>query len=67
MSKFWTNVSLDKNNLIVRGYENGMEYQNRIPVKPHLYVDDPTGQSEWRTIEGKPVIKKVFPNVNGDP
>ena len=67
MSKFWTNVSLDKNNLIVRGYENGMEYQNRIPVKPHLYVDDPSGQSEWRTVEGKPVVKKVFANVNGDP
>jgi len=63
MSKFWTNVSLQRNDLIVRGYENGMEYQNRIPVKPHLYVDDPSGQSDWRTIEGKPVIKKEFNDV----
>ena len=63
MSKFWTNVRLQRNDLIVRGYENGKEYQNRIPVKPHLYVDDPSGQSDWRTITGKPVVKKEFDNV----
>ena len=67
MNKFYTNVSLYKDNLIVRGYENGIEYQNRIAVEPHLYIDDPTGQSEWRTINGKPVIKKKFPNITGDP
>ena len=63
MSKFWTNVSLQRNDLLVRGVENGKRFKSRIPVQPHIYVDDPTGQSEWKSIDGRPVIRKDFPNV----
>ena len=63
MSYFWTNVGLDRNDLLVRGYQDGKAFKSRIPIKPHLYVDDKTGQSDWRTIDGKPVVKKEFDNV----
>ena len=63
MSKFWTNVSLQRNDLLVRGVKDGKRFKSRIPVQPHIYVDDPTGQSEWRSINGKPVKRLDFPNV----
>ena len=63
MSYFWTNVGLDRNDLLVRGYQDGKAFKSRIPIKPHLYVDDKTGQSDWRTIDGKPVMRKEFDNV----
>ena len=63
MSYFWTNVSLQRNDLLVRGYQNGKAFKSRIPVKPHLYVDDPGGPGEFKTIDGKPVKKKEFKDV----
>ena len=63
MSYFWTNIGLDRNDLLVRGYQDGKAFKSRIPIKPHLYVDDKTGQSDWRTIDGKPVMRKDFKDV----
>ncbi len=63
MSYFWTNVSLQRNDLLVRGYQDGKAFASRIPVKPHLYVDDPGGSGEFKTIDGKPVKKKEFKDV----
>ena len=63
MSYFWTNVGLDRNDLLVRGYQDGKRFQNRIPVRPHLYVDDKSGQSDFRSIDGKPVKRINFNNV----
>ena len=63
MSYFWTNVSLQRNDLLVRGYQDGKAFASRIPVKPHLYVDDPGGPGEFKTIDGKPVKKKEFKDV----
>ena len=63
MSYFWTNISLQRNDLLVRGYQNGKAFKTRVPVKPHVYIDDPGGPGEFKTIDGKPVKKKEFKDV----
>jgi DNA polymerase elongation subunit (family B) len=63
MSYFWTNVSLDRNDLLVIGYQDGKRFKSRVPVKPHLYVDDHTGQSDIKSIDGKSVRRLDFENL----
>ena len=63
MSYFWTNISLDRNDLLVIGYQDGKRFKNRVPAHPHLYVDDKTGTSKFRTIDGKCVKRIDFDNV----
>ena len=63
MSDFWTNVSLDRNDLLVIGYRDGKRFKSRIPVHPHIFVDDTSNTSEYRTIDGKHVKRLNFADV----
>ena len=58
MSYFWTNISIDRDDLIMIGYQDGKRFKNRIPIHPHLYVDDTTGAGKYRTVGGK-VVKRI--------
>ena len=50
--KFYTNVEQAGQNLLVRGYEGGKAFKDRVPFNPTLYL--PTSNfSKWRTLEGK--------------
>lgn len=51
MTKFYTNVSLNRDDILLRGYENGQRVQYRIPYKPTLYIHSPDG--EYRNLKGK--------------
>jgi len=51
---FYTSVSKQANDICVRGYKNGKRVRNRIKnYEPTLFVVDSTGESEWRTYDGK--------------
>ena len=63
MSYFWTNISLFRNDLLVIGYQDGKRFMNRVPARPHLYVDDKTGTSEFRTLTGSRVKRIEFDNL----
>ena len=50
--KFYTNVEQAGNNLLVRGYEGGRAFSEKVKFNPTLYL--PTSNfSKWRTLEGQ--------------
>jgi len=60
MSLFYTNVSLFRNDILLRGYENGQRVQHRIPYKPYLFIPSKTGNSQYRNLKGKPYDRVDF-------
>ena len=60
MSTFYTNVSMNRGDILLRGYENGQRVQQRIPCKPYLFVNSKFGNSEYRNLKGKPVDRIDF-------
>ena len=52
--KFYTSVQQAGNYIHVRGYQNGVQFSDRVPFNPTLYL--PTSQpSRWKTLDGKNV------------
>jgi len=64
LSKFYTNVSLSRNDILVRGYENGVRVQHRIPYKPTLYVHSKNNNSLYRNLKGKQVDELKFESIS---
>ena len=50
--KFYTSIERYGNTILYRGYDGAERIKKRVPFKPTLFVD---GQSEWKTLEGRPV------------
>jgi DNA polymerase elongation subunit (family B) len=64
-SKFYTHITQHRNNLLVRGYENGKRFQRRVDYKPYLYVDDRKGvNSGWKSLyKKKPLARLDFGSI----
>ena len=64
MSKFYTNVYLHFNNILLRGYENGQRIRETIPCKPYIFVQNNNHNNvdeiEFRTLKGKTVKRIDF-------
>jgi DNA polymerase elongation subunit (family B) len=74
MKDFYTNVNCDidpvyktpiNDEVLAIGYDNdGKRYKTRVPFKEtgalHMYVEDPSKSSEFRTIDGKYVTRIDF-------
>ena len=58
--KFYTSVERYGNSILYRGYQDGERIKKRVPFKPTLYV---TGQSEWKTLDGKEVAPMLFDSM----
>jgi len=52
--QFYTNVSRYGNNILTRGYRNGIRFAEKIKYKPTLWVST-NKPTPWRSLEGKPV------------
>lgn len=63
MSKFYTSVSLNRGDILLRGYENGERVQHAIPYKPYLFVNSRIKNTEYKTLKGIPVDKIDFSSV----
>ena len=63
MSYFWTNIALDRDDLLVIGYQDGKRFKNRIPVRPHLYIDDKTNMGDFRSVDGRCVKRIEFDDL----
>jgi len=50
--RFYTNVQMVGNQMLVRGYENGKTFTSRENFKPTLYVPS-TGKSKYTTLSGE--------------
>ena len=51
--KFYTNVSLSKDHILLRGYYGSERIHRRIPYKPTLYIHSQNGTGEYRNLKGK--------------
>lgn len=58
--KFYTNVSRDRADLYVMGYDNGKRFKEKVHYKPTLYLPSKTGQTDHRSLDGRPVDPIVF-------
>lgn len=68
MSKFYTNVALNKRDILVIGYEDGQRFQRRIEYKPYLFETNEVWSqrgtpTKFRTLAGKPVYKREFDDI----
>jgi len=57
-NKFYTNVEVRGNNILYRGYENGIAVSKKIPYRPHLFVPSET-ETKWKSFSTKQFVKKV--------
>lgn len=64
MTRFYTNVSINRNDILLRGYENGQRIQQRIPYKPTLYVHSKSASGEYRNIKGKACESITFDSMS---
>jgi DNA polymerase elongation subunit (family B) len=64
-SKFYTHIAQFKNDLLIRGYDNGKRFQKKIPYKPYLYVDDRKGtKTDWKSLYKKrPLSRMDFDSI----
>jgi DNA polymerase elongation subunit (family B) len=58
--KFYTNVTLRGNNILLRGYENGERVQHTIPCKPYMFMHSKSSDSMYRNLKGAPVDRVDF-------
>ena len=54
--KFYTNVQLYGNQILVKGVEDGVKYKHRIDYKPSMFVPSPK-PSKFKTLHGNGVEK----------
>ncbi|CAB5221588.1 PolB DNA polymerase elongation subunit (family B) [uncultured Caudovirales phage] len=65
MSKFYTSAFLYRNEIHLRGYEDGRRVHRKIPCKPYLFVNSKRDDAVYRTLKGKPVDRVDF-DSHGD-
>jgi DNA polymerase elongation subunit (family B) len=52
--KFYTSVEQSGDSILVRGYEHGRSFQDKVKFNPTLYLPS-LKKSEWKTLDGKHV------------
>lgn len=62
MSKFYVDVSLNRNEVLLRGYENGRRIQESIEYKPYVFVPAKK-ETKFKTLEGHYVDKLEFDSI----
>lgn len=64
MSKFYTNVALNRGEILQRGYQNGKRVHRKVRFKPYLFVPDRSGKAEFRSLVGKkPLARMDFDSI----
>jgi DNA polymerase elongation subunit (family B) len=53
--KFYTHFSKLGNNILVRGYNNGKRFSDKVDYNPVLYLTANNRESEYRTLDGQSV------------
>ena len=63
--KFYTNVFQIGNNMLVRGYDNGRHFEDRIEFRPTFFVPSKRKRSKWKTLDGQ-LVDPVKPGTIKD-
>ena len=51
--KFYTNVFQIGNSMLVRGYDNGKHFEERVDFRPTFFVPSKRKRSKWKTLDGQ--------------
>lgn len=63
--QFYTSAHLRHDNLLLRGFSSsGERIKEKIPLKPYLFIPSKTGNTPYRTINGKPVDRLDFDSAS---
>ena len=63
MSKFYTNAMEYGNNILVRGYDRGRPFNEKIPYKPTLFLPSKREGAVWKDIRGLPLDPMPFDSM----
>ena len=63
--KFYTNVFQIGNSMLVRGYDNGRHFEDRVEFHPTFYVPTKRKRSKWKTLDGQ-LVEAVKPGTIKD-
>lgn len=64
MSKFYTNIEVRGDNILYRGYDNGVPVQEKIKYSPHLFVNTQE-DTKYKVFKSNiPVKKRTFPTIS---
>jgi len=62
--KFYTSAHSYRNQILLRGYEDGKRVQYKVPYKPYLFVNSRKGNdSPYKTLKGQPVDRMDFDSM----
>lgn len=63
MSKFYTNAIEYGNNILVRGYDRGRPFNEKIPYQPTMYLPSKRPNAEWKDIRGFSLDPMSFESI----
>ncbi len=63
MTKFYTNAIEYGNNILVRGYDRGRPFNEKIPYKPTLFLPSKREGAVWKDIRGLPLDPMPFDSM----
>lgn len=66
--KFYTNVHIHRNEILLRGYEDGVRIQKAVPYQPYLFEPNKVYREKgvetpYRTLRGEPLYKREFDSM----
>lgn len=61
---FYINVFQKGNNILVNEYKNGERIFKKYPFQPSLYFLSKDKNSPYKTINGNPLTRKIYDNMN---
>jgi DNA polymerase elongation subunit (family B) len=63
MSKFYTDVTLHRGQILLRGYENKKRIARKIDYKPYLFIPSKKDNTEYRSLFGQKLEKMNFDSI----
>jgi len=64
-NSFYTSVERYGNNMLWRGYKNGVSFSKRVKYKPRLFLQTKDTDSEYKSLLGEvPLKEKVFDSMS---
>lgn len=63
MSEFYTNVLVNRGQILVRGYLDGKPFRERVPYKPYHYIRSRV-DTDYKNLQGECLEKIDFDSIN---
>jgi DNA polymerase elongation subunit (family B) len=60
---FYTSVTAFSDNILIRGYENGVAVKMKVPYQPSFYIKSKTPTKDYKTIFNEPLKRHQFGSI----